>query len=365
MIVSVAEHVFCLEQLDDGTFRVVSGEDALVQVLGEPPAPGVEPAARWLEAIHPDDRAMVDAALEGACSGGTVDLEHRLVAAEDTTRAYRLRGSFRIEDGRRLFDAMVADITERRRAEHARQRAEQRYHAVVESLSEGLVVLGLDGRVVSANASAQRILGRAGRRAARSAAPTGSSSTRPAPRSRPSELPGAATLADGAPRTGEILGVHRPDGEDCWIEENTRALRGPGGELEGVVVTFADVTERFQAERRVRAERDFTARVLDTIADGVARDGRAARRRARDRARERPHLRDHRLPARRAARAPARRSRGGPTTATSSSRARSPAPAPPGGASTRRSSGGAPAIRSPRWSRSAPCTTPTPSGAAG
>ena len=55
---------------------------------------------------------------------------------------------------------MVADITERRRAELGRERAEQRFQAVVESLSEGLIVLGLDGRIVSANASVQRILGR-------------------------------------------------------------------------------------------------------------------------------------------------------------------------------------------------------------
>ncbi|MEO9174860.1 MAG: diguanylate cyclase, partial [Gaiellales bacterium] len=47
------------------------------------------------------------------------------------------------------------------------------------------------------------------------------------------------------------------------------ALRAPDGELEAVVVTFSDVTERAQAERLVRAERDFTARVLDTIVDGV------------------------------------------------------------------------------------------------
>ena len=268
LIVSVAEHVFCLELLADGSFRVVSGEDALVRVLGEQLPADAEPAARWLEAIHPDDRPMVEEALAGALAGGTVDLEHRLVVDRDAPRAYRLRGSFRVEQGRRLFDAMVADITERRGAELAREIAEQRYHAVVESLSEGLVVLGLDGRVVAANASAQRIIGRSGDDLVGRQAEwffideTGGAIP-------PAELPGALTLADGEPRTGEILRVHRPGGDDCWIEENTRALRGPAGELEGVVVTFADVTERFHAERRVRAERDFTARVLDTIADGV------------------------------------------------------------------------------------------------
>ena len=160
LIESVAEHVFCLERDDDGGLRVVAGLGHLVRVLGHEPAEGVEPAAVWLEAIHPDDRERVEQALDGALGGGPVDLEHRLEVPGGTCRTYRLRGRFRREDGRVLFDAMVADVTERRRAELGRERAEQRYHAVVESLSEGLIVLGLDGRILSANASAQRILGR-------------------------------------------------------------------------------------------------------------------------------------------------------------------------------------------------------------
>jgi diguanylate cyclase (GGDEF)-like protein/PAS domain S-box-containing protein len=268
LIVSVDEHLFCLERADDASLRVVSGRDSLVEVLGSEPPADADPAERWLEAIHPDDRTTVAAALEGALTGGGIDLEHRLETADEGTRTYRLRGQFRREEGRHLFDAMVADVTDHRRAEAGRERAEQRYHAVVESLFEGLVVLGLDGRVVSANSSARRILGRSdgeliGHEAwwffvdeTGAAVPAG-------------ELPGAATLRDGEPRTGVVLGLRTPDGQERWIEENTRALRAPDGELEGVVISFADVTERSLVERRVRAERDFTTRVLDTIADGV------------------------------------------------------------------------------------------------
>ena len=165
---------------------------------------------------------------------------------------------------------MVADVTERRRAELGRERAEQRYQAVVESLNEGLIVLGLDGRILSANASVQRILGRTEEEMLAPLADAHWSfvdvSGNPIDRL---DKPGYLTLRDGEPRTGMIIGVHRPDGELRWIEENTRPLRSPEGELEGVVLTLADVTERFEADRRVRAERDFTRRVLDTIADGV------------------------------------------------------------------------------------------------
>ena len=85
----------------------------------------------------------------------------------------------------------------------------------------------------------------------------------------PSEKPGSATLVDGQARACVVMGVYRPDGELRWLEENTHGLRSAAGELDAVVITFADVTERFEADKRVRSERDFTARVLNTIADGV------------------------------------------------------------------------------------------------
>jgi diguanylate cyclase (GGDEF)-like protein/PAS domain S-box-containing protein len=270
LIESVAEYVFCLEREPTGELRVVTGQGHLLRVLGQVPPEGTEPAAVWLAAIPADDRAEVEKALEGALGGGPVDLEHRLELPGGVCRTYRLRGRFRRDQGRVLFDAMAADVTARRRAELGRERAEKRYQAVVESLSEGLIVMGLDGRAVSANASAQRILGRSehellAAEAIDSWSIVGIDGT-PVERL---DKPGFATLRDGKPVTGTIMGVHRPDGELCWIEENTRPLYGPEGALEAVVVTFADVTERFEADRRVRAERDFTARVLDTIADGV------------------------------------------------------------------------------------------------
>jgi diguanylate cyclase (GGDEF)-like protein/PAS domain S-box-containing protein len=267
---SVAEHVFCLERDLDGSMRVVAGHEYLARVLGHEPPVGVEPAQVWIESIHPDDREAVERALEHALGGGPVDLEHRLVVPDGPCRTYRLRGRFRRDGERHLFDAMVADVSERLRAELGRERAEQRYHAVVESLFEGLIVLGLDGRIVTANASAQRILGR-----------TEAELLDPPPDQTwsflnasgaaisPYETPGYATHVDGEARTGELAGVYRPDGELRWIEQNSRGLRSRDGELDAVVVTFADVTERFETDKRVRSERDFTARVLNTIADGV------------------------------------------------------------------------------------------------
>ncbi|MDX6526279.1 MAG: hypothetical protein QOI43_1790, partial [Gaiellales bacterium] len=267
---SVAEHVFCLERDPDGSMRVVTGHDYLVRVLGHEPAAGVEPAQVWFESIHAGDREAVERALEHALAGGPVDLEHRLNVPNGPCRTYRLRGRFRRDGDRQLFDAMVADVSERLHAELGRERAEQRFHAVVESLSEGLIVLGLDGRIVSANASALRILGR-----------TEAELLDPPPDQTwsflnasgaaisPYETPGWATHVDGEPRTGDLVGVHRPDGELRWLEQNSRGLRGRDGELDAVVITFADVTERFETDRRVRSERDFTARVLNTIADGV------------------------------------------------------------------------------------------------
>ena len=209
--------------------------------------------------------------------GGRDDDRRRAAARRGQLQGYLIGASAERASGayERIDEALVAATTAAQAlagltAEGDRERAEQRFHAVVEALSEGLIVLGLDGRILSANASAQRILARSSSELIDQFPDDSLSFVDENGRQlAPSEKPGAATLHDGEPRTGVLLGVYRPDGELRWIEENTRGLRSRTGELEAVVVTLADVTERFEADRRVRSERDFTARVLNTIADGV------------------------------------------------------------------------------------------------
>jgi PAS domain S-box-containing protein len=54
---------------------------------------------------------------------------------------------------------MVDHITERTRAEEALKLSEEKYRTLFETMAQGVVYQDADGRIISANPAAERILG--------------------------------------------------------------------------------------------------------------------------------------------------------------------------------------------------------------
>jgi diguanylate cyclase (GGDEF)-like protein len=68
-------------------------------------------SAVWADYVHPSDVAIFDDAHEGAHKTGQLDAEYRIVGADGCVRWVRDRGRLRNEDGRRLLDGSVLDVT--------------------------------------------------------------------------------------------------------------------------------------------------------------------------------------------------------------------------------------------------------------
>jgi diguanylate cyclase (GGDEF)-like protein/PAS domain S-box-containing protein len=146
------------------------------------------------------------------------------------------------------------DITERKQAQRALHDSEVHQRAVLASLAEGVVVQNAEGRVISANPSAEQLLG---------------VSLRQILGKRVDELPWRAIQADGTPfpidslpwsvtwRTGQtqaniIMGVQRADAALVWISGNTRLLTHENEtQPYAVVSSFFDITERKQLEEKL------------------------------------------------------------------------------------------------------------------
>ena len=157
--------------------------------------------------------------------------------------------------------------------------SEDRYRALVASLSDGVVVHGASGEIIDSNPAAAAILGLApdelrGRgpdvRRWRAIREDGS----PLPLD---EHPLALSLRTGRPLDGRIMGVHRPDGALVWLSVSTRPRDEEGGR--NVVVCFTDITARVEADREQAALRRVatavaadaaTAEVLDMVAREAA-----------------------------------------------------------------------------------------------
>ena len=162
---------------------------------------------------------------------------------------------FREEGTPSGFVLQLCDVTGRKKAEAALVEVKSRYRSLFETLAEGVVYLGADGRIIDANPSAEYILGCSlsdmlGRtfnelrwRVIHEDG-TGCSEDL---------LPHAAALATGIPAR-KTLGIFNPrEGGYHWLDTLTVPRFRPGEENPfQTVIIFCDITERKAAEEAYR-----------------------------------------------------------------------------------------------------------------
>ena len=113
---AAAVHIYEMEWFDDGSYRCNEFIGAGVTSLIGPIPEGVDEEQAWEAAVHPDDRPNYEEFCEALKHGEPRELEYRLVGFDGVTRWVWERARPRMEDGRRLVDGIVADVTDRRRS---------------------------------------------------------------------------------------------------------------------------------------------------------------------------------------------------------------------------------------------------------
>ncbi|HEY9738152.1 MAG TPA: PAS domain S-box protein, partial [Trichocoleus sp.] len=158
---------------------------------------------------------------------------------------------------------VARDITERRRADVALRRAEEKYRSIFENVAEGILQVTPEGRFLSANPALAKMLGYV----------------------TPAELMGRVAdvnrlYVDAQGRRQMLHRLHtkpegitdcesqvyRADGEIIWISENSRAVRSSAGQVLYYEGTVADITKRKQAEAALRESRRALATLLGNLA---------------------------------------------------------------------------------------------------
>src|SRR5579864_345110 len=116
----------------------------------------------FVELVHPEDRAKVDAAFEASLENGAPStVEYRIVMADGRVKVLEEHWKvFHDGQGRpaRLMGT-CQDITERKLAEAALRESEDRYRDLVEHSQDLLCTHDLTGKLLSANPAPARILG--------------------------------------------------------------------------------------------------------------------------------------------------------------------------------------------------------------
>ena len=151
---------------------------------------------------------------------------------------------------------ILKDITEQKRAEADRQKSERKYRLLHETMAQGIVYQAADGRIISANPAAERILGLTIEQL------VGKTSMDPGwktVREDGSVLPGSEHPAMIALRTGKpvgpvIMGIYQPQLQDeVWITVNAIPIYEDGETMPSeVYTTIRDITAERNAYQQYR-----------------------------------------------------------------------------------------------------------------
>jgi PAS domain S-box-containing protein len=115
----------------------------------------------YLRAIHPADRDRVAAGIKQAVDqNADYQAEFRVVQSDGQIRWADSRGKVERDDTGRaiLFPGLIMDVTERRRAEDNLRKSEEFSRSIVESTSDCLKVLDLEGKLLTVNPNGCRLM---------------------------------------------------------------------------------------------------------------------------------------------------------------------------------------------------------------
>jgi PAS domain S-box-containing protein len=229
----------------------LSWSDEVYRVFGLQPQEFKATYEAFLETVHPDDRAAVDAAYSGSLREGrdTYEIEHRIVRkSTGEIRTVHEKCEHLRDASDRIVRSvgMVQDVTERRQAEEALRRSEEQFHRLFEDDLTGNFLSTPEGRILLCNPAFARIFGFS---TPQDAAGTSILDLYLDPAER-------EPLRERLKREGKIerfeVWRKRRDGESIYIVENLVAHFDGHGELCEIKGYIFDDTERKRAEEALR-----------------------------------------------------------------------------------------------------------------
>lgn len=167
----------------------------------------------------------------------------------------------------------LVDRTGQHRAEALRREVEQRFDALIDTISEGVLLMDEDGVFRDCNEAAQEILGRpiddiVGSRFVDDTWNGLREDGSPLPNV---EFPFWRAYVERETIPDEVMGIYPPDAPPRWIRVNAQPLfHGDEEEPYAVLVCFDDITDEKLKEEALQTSRDLLSSVLSSSLDGIA-----------------------------------------------------------------------------------------------
>lgn len=248
----------------DEDLRLVEVSDRAAQALGYTREELVGMPSR--EVRDPATLGDWEARIREEIENGVAMFQTRYRRKDGTTFPVEVTVHSDVQQGRRWFQAIARDISERLGAEDVLRQSEEKFRAVFEQSILGMTLTDGSGRIVATNRAFRELLGY-GEAAAASLAITDL-------REESGGLPPAEVfgrLRDGRADVIEIPRTYRrPDGGRVEVVLRAKAVRDGAGALRFVLGVFEDLTER----KRIEAQLLLADRMVSvgTLAAGIAHE---------------------------------------------------------------------------------------------
>ena len=182
-----------------------------------------------------------------------IDSEPRVWSDDDIETVRELAHSVMTEiELRNELNALKAAEANRKQLLKELQRSEDRYKTAVSAMVEGIILFNKEGKILTCNASAERILGlkfdqMKGQVSTNPEWPSIHKDGSPFPADK---YPVILTLKTGVPQHNVIMGIQKSSGMVTWVSVNSQPLTHAGDEEpHGVIATFTDITAFRKAQQ--------------------------------------------------------------------------------------------------------------------
>ncbi|MFW5959341.1 MAG: PAS domain S-box protein [Natronomonas sp.] len=230
--------------------------DAYEDVLGQPTKALDEEATAFIEAVHPEDRQRLRQGMERLQEGDPIDLELRVNPRENFERWLWVKGNPVFENGALFaFAGFARDITDR----HEREQELERHRTYLENTNDMVTLIDPEGTIEYVSPAVERILGF---EPAELIGENGFEYVHPDDLTdrledieELSESPGEETVLE--------YRFQQADGSYRWIESTARNLLDDP-DVEGLLLSSRDITDRKEYERGLSTLHETTRRLIDT-----------------------------------------------------------------------------------------------------
>ena len=166
------------------------------------------------------------------------------------------------------LERSILNAIERHRLDMALLAAEEKYHGIFDHLVEGIFQTSAEGKYLMANAALARIYGYASpEELMRSLTNIGERLY--VQKGRRDEFVKEMQAHDTI--TGFESQIYKKDGSVIWISENCRAMRDSNGHLLYYEGTVEDITQRQEAEDKLRSSERLYSSLVETLPQNIFR----------------------------------------------------------------------------------------------